>query len=721
MRRKQRPISFMLKNKIQSYTLLTLFIVGSVLFLIYWVAPYTITIPPQDAWNKHYPACEFYDQNHRLIYTLRGYDYEFRFPIKLEEVSPDFLRALLSAEDKRFFNHYGVDYYALLRAMWDTATCGRITSGASTVTMQCFRMIAPERRSFLYKLKQLVYARAIEQHFSKNEILEYYINHLPFGGKIVGVEAAARYYFHKRAKDLSLCEATILAGIPQIPNRWRPDKFPKRIPIRHQRILNMMCENNTLTDTERDLCEKTFPHIIAQIDSASFFKTTQSNYPFSTQHFIQMAAQTTDTTHEKIVTTLSPEIQNALVEFINEKLKQYPNVNDGAGVVIENTTGSVKALVGSIDYFQEDVGMINGATARRSPGSTLKPFIFLAAIDEGILIPETVMNDSPFILPDYRPTNYSSQFHGKVSASFALSHSLNIPAVQLTQHLGVQRFAEILDSLNIIPYSDSEIQRAGLSIILGGSETTLIRLTNAYAGLARNGKFFPAQFVENNCVDTPIYPFSEGSVCMLNAMLSSRPLPEAEHVKAAWKTGTSSGNRDAWAIAYTPQYTVGIWCGNKTGRSSPNLEGSQISLPIAGKMIRFLNKNEEHPFTYHGLEEVEICDVSGLRSNLFCAKKHKGKKVKEIPLKQCKECSEMDRAQLKIIYPSPSTYHTHTQSATLHFLSNRAGVVWYLDGEDLGKAGLKFDKQLPLGAHCVEIYDPESQESYQVKFKISQH
>ncbi len=688
------------------------------MLLLYAILPYFIFPPPLEAWEKHTPAYEVKDAKGNTLFTLRGYDYEWRFPVPLEKISPHFIDAILSVEDRRFYEHGGVDYWALLRSFALLSRYQRILSGGSTISMQCVRLLHPEPRSLSYKVKQVFLARAMELQTSKDSILEYYLNHLPFGGKIVGVESAARYYFNTSAKDLTPLQSSILAGIPQLPNYWRPDLYPERLAVRHRLVLNAMRENGVISDSQFSLYDQLRDSECALLDTSFFYQKLQYFYPFSAQHFVRLSLKQNGNRQGDVCTTLQPEIQTFLAQQLQTQIRQLTQVEDGAGVVIENRTGRIVALVGTQDYDEPTRGQVNAATAQRMAGSTLKPLIYGIALDEGYISTQTLLKDAPTVFADYRPKNYGGYYYGDVTTTLALSNSLNIPAVQLLQEIGLPIFLQTMTKFHVLSPQKSTAKKYGLALALGAIDVSLLDLTQMYAAFARGG-WQRVSFLQDETDSTLETIWSDGTYVLLTQMLSAQKLPEAENLNVAWKTGTSNGHRDAWCVAYTPEYTVGIWLGNKSGKASQALVGVEAAAPVAGRMIKMISSPLQSSQNTKGTILQKVCRESGLRPTSLCKDVFETLGLADVPLRLCARCKrESHNLKCQILSPVDGVYLAETDSARINFKASLGEYSWFLNGRFIQTTPHAFMHEVGVGKHTVEIYSERLQKGSKITFSV---
>jgi len=589
------------------------------------------------------------DNRGEILRAYTGSDDMWMFHAGRDSISERVVQATIAAEDKRFYSHHGVDLLAICRAAASNLLNMRAVSGASTITMQTIRLLDNRPRTLASKLAESFRAVQLERFHTKDEILEYYLNLAPYGGNIVGIEAASLAYFRKRPADLTLAEAALLAGLPQSPSRLRPDRHPERARKRRDVVLNRMHACGFINDTElrRALSE---PVAIRR-----------EPFPFQAPHFAEMVRRT-HPSRAILRTTLELGIQQLCEETLIAAVESHRNdgVSNGSIVVIENYSGAVRAVAGSVDFHSlEHSGQVNGAVARRSPGSALKPFLYAQSFDRGIITPSSMLSDEPLNRSGYSPRNYDRRYRGPVSAEAALALSLNVPAVQLLEELGHESFYELLLKLGFTTL-DRPASHYGLGIVLGSAEVSLIELTNAYATLARMGVHRPWCLLENQpekmsggnvAGHCPRPPAGQGrclaptesespgrrifspEAAWLTAQVLSNPEFHTglavEHrrapgggqgIRMAFKTGTSWGHRDAWTVAFTPKYTVGVWMGNFSGEPGRGLVGIQAAAPVAVEIIKRLHSQGlrcwfEMPSR---IAVRRVCPVSGMIHGRHC-------------------------------------------------------------------------------------------------------
>ena len=538
-------------------------------------------------------------------------------PVNLKECGDWVWMAAVAGEDKRFFRHPGVDPIALLRAAAQNVSSGKIVSGASTISTLVIKLTGGRRqRNLLTKCIEAFRALQMERVATKREIMEQYLNRAPFGSNLNGIAAAARRYYGKEPRDLTLAEAALLMGVPQSPARLRPDRFPAAARDRMAQILERMEDGGLISEEEKQ-------QALEQPVSAGFHPL-----PRVAPHFCDLISSRYP--EEKTVRTfLDPDLQRMIEEVLRKdaRSRSAAGISGGSVVVIDVPSGEVRALAGSPDYADPVSGQVNCAVSSRSPGSALKPFIYALAFDRGLCTPETILADVPVAWSDYRPENFDGSFRGAVTVRSALINSLNIPAVRLAKGLGVPELLQLFRQAGLSTLN-KPAGHYGLGLAIGDGEVTLLDLTNAYAALARGGLFFPCHLTAADKSFTGKRLFSPGAAWMITDILRNKNrraspdnIPTASTCpEFAWKTGTSNGYRDAWAIGYTPEYAVGVWIGNPNGTPAKYLTGSTMAAPVLKDIFRRLYpKGNSPPFPRP--EEVKtrtVCALTGLLPTRNC-------------------------------------------------------------------------------------------------------
>jgi penicillin-binding protein 1C len=526
--------------------------------------------------------------------------------VLLEAIHSAVVKATLAAEDARFRSHHGVDGPAVLRAVVLNVVRRRIVSGASTISMQVARLLRPLPRSYYGKFREAILAIHLERALGKDTILELYFQLAPYGGNLHGIEAAARRYFGRGCGDLSLSEAALLAGQPQLPTRLRPDRNPEGARRRRNWILDRMRALELIGESEWRRAKS------AQVN-VSFHPL-----PMRARHFADWALGRVPQ-GQRVVTTLDVGIQDTAQSALRKQLEvlEAEGVRNGTVVIAETETGKIRAFVGSQDYSDRRDGQVNGVVARRSPGSLLKPFVYGMAFESGTASPQTILHDEPLSYRDgYGPQNFDRRYRGPVTAHQALVHSLNTPAVDLLERVGVDNAIRKMRSFGLSIGGNSDrsgvadaARKHGLSLVLGGAEVSLFELVETYATLGRLGRHRTLTFREDAPSRVSTHVLERRAAYELAQILADASWPGGDTQNAlrlprvALKTGTSFGLRDAWALAFTPSWTVGVWIGNFNGEPSAALVGRKAAAPVALEILRDLARTpvEDRPHWYQEL------------------------------------------------------------------------------------------------------------------------
>ena len=533
-------------------------------------------------------------------------DQAWRFPVRLSGVAPILPQLVLAAEDRHFRRHPGVNPLALLRAAATNLAAGRVVSGGSTITMQLARLARPRERTLAAKFDEALAALALERRLSKDAILERYLNMAPYGGNIVGVGAASTLYFGKTPDRLSLAEAALLTVLPRSPLRLDPVRHPEAAKTARNRLLAALARSGIVTDAAaREAAEAPVPRALVRL-------------PFDAPHFSQLARELGGNA-PRIDTTLDPGAQKSATDILRSRSRWLAGQGIGsvAAVVLDPASREVRAMVGGTDWFGDArFGQINGATIRRSPGSTLKPFLYAMAMDQGLVFPQSQMLDIPTSFAGYSPKNYDGLFLGRVSAEQALITSRNVPAVRLLNEVGPAPFLELLRRGGLAGL-DKPAAHYGLSLILGGGETTLLSLTNCYAALADDGRALPPAILAKRPAVRGDRLFSPEACALVTDILTRLERPDLptswERALAvpsvAWKTGTSFGHRDAWAVGISAEHVIGVWVGNMDGTPIAGISGAVHAGPILFELFRALEPRGSRPAINNGLNiaEIEVC------------------------------------------------------------------------------------------------------------------
>lgn len=512
---------------------------------------------------------------------LRAYtvaDGRWRLATTLDHVDPRYLQMLVAFEDKRFYSHHGVDARASLRAVAQAAWNGRIVSGASTLTMQVARLLEGGSTGRWHgKIRQIRVALALERKLSKDEILTLYLNRAPFGGNLEGVRAASRAYFAKPAKRLTAAEAALLVALPQSPERRRPDLHPKAAEIARSRILDRVGAAHVLP--------------LDEVKSAKAEPIAAQRYQFPqlAPHLADRALSEGPDRSEHAL-TLDADLQMALESLAVQALEEQNDAMQIAILLADHTTGEILASVGSAGYENSRRrGFVDMTQALRSPGSTLKPLVYGLGFDQGLAHPETLIDDRPTAFGSYLPQNFDGGFRGLLTVREALQLSLNIPVVSLTDALGPARLVAGLKQAGVTPVIPGG--KPGLAIALGGVGVTLSDLVTLYAGIAQGGQTRRLHWRQGD-ESARIGARFLGAVpawYLGDILAGVEPPKNAPRGRLAYKTGTSYGHRDAWAIGFDGRYVAGVWMGRADGTSIPGIFGGELAAPILFEAFARMN------------------------------------------------------------------------------------------------------------------------------------
>ena len=561
---------------------------------------------PWDALHRP-PAVVVEDRAGQPLRFFLPADQRWRFPVGLDDLPPELPRALVASEDRRFFRHGGIDLRAVLRAAWTNLRAGEVVSGASTIPMQIARMAEPGPRTLASKVRESFRALQLERRFTKRELLEVYLNLLPYGGNVEGVGTAAWFYFGKDPDRLSLGEIALLTALPRSPVRYDPSRDPATARAARDRVLRQLAARGGFSQGVAEAVRQPVP-------------TARRRPPFEAPHWSELVrARRRGTVRAR--STLDRGVQRAAEELVARRIGELraAGIGNVAVVVLENgrvrEDGTVRddggrpvrALVGSAGFFDAArQGQVDGALARRSPGSTLKPFLYALAIDQGRLLPDSWLLDVPTDFSGYVPENYDERYRGRVTVREALVLSLNACSVRLLSEIGLDTFHALLLRGGLATL-DRPARSYGLPLILGAGEVTLLDLTNLYAALAEGGVHRPVRFLEVEGEETGARRragsrstserlFSPEASRVVTEILTDlrRPdLPESWDVTrgvpaVAWKTGTSYGHRDAWAVGWSAGHTIGVWVGNFDGTPVQGISGSRHAGPLLFDLFRAL-------------------------------------------------------------------------------------------------------------------------------------
>ena len=566
-------------------------------------------------------------------------DGQWRFPSG-SEVPEKFAICLTQYEDKRFWYHPGVDPFALMRAVQLNLTQSRVVSGGSTLTMQLARIArGNQSRTVGQKVIEMLWALYLECSYSKEEILRMYASNAPFGGNVVGIEAAAWRYFGREAKDLSWAEQATLAVLPNSPALIHPGRNRAELKQKRDKLLLRLYEKHILDKTEYELaCMEALPEKPLPL-------------PNEAPHLLERLA--IEKQENRIHTTVDPTLQQQVQRLVNRYVADYRSnhIYNAAALVADVESGKILAYVGNVTDQNMTTGhgyQVDVITSPRSTGSVLKPFLYAAMLNDGLILPGTLIADTPLNINGFTPQNFNKTFYGAVPAHVAIERSLNVPLVRMLSQYNTGRFMSLLKRLGMTTLRFSE-DHYGASLILGGAEGSLWDLSGMYASLARmlshyrsyNGRYdrsdihpltpYPIEEKKpiRSVTDTRLADESLLSYASLWFMFEAmsglnRPEEEADWQQfssmkqVAWKTGTSYGGRDAWAIGVTPRYVVGVWVGNATGEGRSGLTGVGYAAPILFDIYSLLPDVPWFDQPYDELEEVAVCRQSGHKASAIC-------------------------------------------------------------------------------------------------------
>lgn len=532
-------------------------------------------------------------------------DDKWRMYTELDEITPELSKAIVYKEDKYFYYHIGVNPAAIIRAAYNNIAQGRRTSGASTITMQVARLLYPAKRTYLNKALEIFRAFQLEWKYSKKEILQLYLNLVPYGSNVEGVKSATLLYLGKTPGQLSLAEITALSIIPNRPISLALGKS------------NFVIEKERNKWLQRFKDEEVFDTRLIEDAFLEPFEAVRRPAPNFAPHFARrMVAQTGYAPIIKTNLQLNKQLEvEAITQNYIQRLKHI-GIHNAAVMVVDNTTRNVLCYVGSADFSDPtDGGQVDGVVAVRSPGSALKPFLYAKTFEMGLATPKTTINDVPLNIAGYEPENYDEKFHGRISLEQALALSLNIPAVKLLDEVGVDVFTQELVRANFRSVKRQK-KNLGLSLILGGCGVTLEEMATLYSAFANYGNYSPLNYLAGDSIALKMQLLSPEATYMVTNVLTliTRPdLPNNFHSsphlpKIAWKTGTSYGRRDAWSIGYNRRYTVAVWVGNFSAAGVPQLSGAEIATPLLFSIFNKIDYNSMQHW-YSPPKKIDIRNV----------------------------------------------------------------------------------------------------------------
>lgn len=524
------------------------------------------------------------DRDGRMLRAFTAPPGVWRLPATPAEVDPWYLRILLAYEDQRFHSHPGVDLLAVGRAAAQWLRHGRVVSGASTLTMQAARLLEPHSRDLPGKLGEMARALQLEQRYSKDEILSFYLTLAPFGGNLEGVRAASLAWFGKEPSRLTAGQAALLVVLPQAPSRLRPDRFPAAARVARDKVLERMRQLGVLSAQQAaEARQEALP-------------TRRSPLPFLAPHLarrLRLQHPAARVRHSFI----DSRLQQTLETLARQQLSSLDPSASVAMLVVAQRQRQVLAYVGGSDFYApRRAGQVDLISAVRSPGSTLKPLIYGLGFEDLLIHPETLIEDTPTRFGDYRPSNFRHTYAGQVTVREALQQSLNIPAVAVLEQVGPARLAARLRAVGLALHWSATHRQPGLPLALGGVGMTLEELVTLYAGFADGGVAAPLRFGPDDPEPPGRRLLAESACWYLHEILRAAPTPpgvigpasNARSRLIAHKTGTSYGFRDAWALGFNAEYTVGVWVGRPDGSPSPGYYGRNTAAPLLFRVFDLL-------------------------------------------------------------------------------------------------------------------------------------
>ena len=722
------------------------------LLLIFGALWFTIEINPEKiTFILGSPA--LYDSGGRLFHVRLSPDSEWQIPINLDEMGKWLPLVAVNAEDGRFYQHFGIDFIALSRAVFKDIIRGKIVSGASTITSQVIRLSISEhegrKRTPVTKILEFIMAMKIEQKLSKEKILECYLNLAPFGGNIRGVQAASLIYFGKKASQISPGEACLLIGMLKGPTLYRPDTRPSSARKRRNEIIALMERKNVFTHEEAKRA------YLEDLPSKKF------DLPSRAWHYSELVMnQNPEGINQtrKFETTLELAAQTKLESILRESLHDFPNDITFSAGIVDNKTASLIAWVGNarFNYGNDSSSWVDCGRAPRSPGSTLKPFAYLAAIDSGILTPSTLLADTSMAFSGRAPRNFDLKYRGAVTARVALSESLNAPAVRVLRSVGNDKALLLMRSAGL-RHLTQPAKYYGDSLILGGCDITLLEELEAFCVISSLGIHRPLKLLKNSHVISERIASEAGCWLISDMLMNNGELSLiargtlGRKWRVALKTGTSYGLRDAWAAAWTPDYTVVVWAGNPDGTSWGGLVGARAAAPCAIKILRVISPKSGWYEKPDDLILRKVCSLSGKPPTALCPSEKmewaiegitktfpcdihtlkSGQRVVNLPAEFSESLNRKNQlsivrkyAKLKIISPVPGASYFAAPFDLERKIPMKTegaeGVVWwYVDGEYIGKisGASTFFFDISDGEHLVSAVD-EAGKSASVNVKV---
>lgn len=521
----------------------------------------------------------------------------------INEIPNKLKTCVITYEDKNFYSHFGIDFLALMRTIKNNATKGS-RAGASTLSMQVVKLLDSKERTYFNKFKESIYALRLESLYEKDSILQMYLNNAPYGGNIVGFKSAALLYFAKKPSDLTWAESALLAVLPNSPGLINLNKNRILLEKKRNALLQKLYDKNIIDSTILNISLK---------EPIPYMQRHKNIAPHLSLRVIKEDKQN----HTILQTTIKKDIQEKFetrVKEYNEELKRQGILNVSS-LLLDSTNGEVLAYIGSQDFLDiQSFGQIDGIKALRSPGSLLKPLLYALSIDNGLIAPDSMLVDVPLFFSNFNPKNASNSYYGLISAKDSLIKSLNVPFVNLLQQYGVNKF--FYDLKNILHFNDNDPTKYGLSLILGTKEMSVENIARIYLGLANYGEFGKIYYTIPHDIESKNKILSRGASFLTLQATKELHRPGLENIHKdkkiiSWKTGTSFGQRDAWAAGVTPLYTLVVWVGNFTGGSNNDILGTKDAGELFFTLLDELDSTDKEFNTPNDLKEILIDDITG--------------------------------------------------------------------------------------------------------------
>lgn len=583
-----------MKNALKIFSFLLLFFLAYVFYVYFSFDKNTLL----DDFKSRYSKI-LYDKNGEILSVFLNDEEQWH--IKSTDIPKRLKIAVINYEDRKFYSHFGVDFLALMRAFVNNFNSTQ-RSGASTISMQTIKLWDKKDRTYFNKFNEIIQSFALENAFSKDEILKLYLSNAPYGGNLVGYEAAILFYFDKNPKDLTWAQAALLAILPNQPGLINLEKNKTKLLNKRNKLLAKLYERKLIN---KDIYELSLKEPLPN------FKPRKNIAP-------HLALRLLNDDNKEIFSSIDKKIQLKIEKKAKEfsYTLQQKGIQNLAIILADTKTRKVLAYVGSQDFYDMvNLGQINGNTAKRSVGSTLKPFLYALSIDEGIIAPESILLDVPTFFSNFNPQNANKKYYGIISAREALQRSLNVPFVSLLQDYGYEKFFYKLKTF--LNFEDENYKRYGLSLILGTKELSLEDLVKLYLGLANYGELANLSFIRDENLSGVVRMFSKGSAYLtLEAMKELQRVGLENYNKEkiiSWKTGTSYGRKDAWAIGATPKYTLGVWVGNFNGEANANLYGVSIAGDLLFEILGLLDEVDLEFAPSDDLMTIKLDSISKYR------------------------------------------------------------------------------------------------------------